>query len=360
MYTTDKLPAVDRDRREASSDPPSGRQSEGEAPKRAVPLLWRVFAANAAVFAVAVALLALTPVTVHASIRLSELVVLLAGLVVMLIVDLLLLRHVLAPMHRLSRCIGTIDHINPGQRAHGFDRASSETQALAQAFNQMLDRLEDERRESSARALAAQERERLRIARELHDEIGQTLTAVALRAEHASSNSDSDAGELAQLAEIVQHTLQDLRRISRELRPETLDELGLVNALISLCERVGQRKGLHVRRQLNVTLPPMPPEAELAIYRIVQEALTNVIRHSNASRATVALTRSGNELVLSISDNGHGLPVPLEEGGGLTGMRERALTIRGELQIEPTPGGGVTVTVRLPVDQDGGEHGHAA
>ena len=165
---------------------PESEDGSGHAETRPIPMLWRVFAANAAVFAIAFAALALSPVTISSPIRLVELVILLVGLAVMLLVDLLLLRQVLAPIHRLVRTMEGIDRLHPGQRAVGFDRASTETVALAQAFNEMLDRLETERRESSARVLAAQEAERLRIARELHDEIGQTLTAVALRAEHAA------------------------------------------------------------------------------------------------------------------------------------------------------------------------------
>ncbi|MGH2884566.1 MAG: HAMP domain-containing sensor histidine kinase, partial [Solirubrobacteraceae bacterium] len=331
---------------------PSGRPVDrtDSPPRRAVPMLWRVFAANAAVFALAFALLALSPVTIHARIRLVELVVLLVGLVVMLVADLLILRRVLAPIHRLARVMGAIDPLHPGRRALDLEHASSETLALAHAFNQMLDRLEDERRDSSARALAAQEAERLRIARELHDEIGQTLTAVALRVEHASSRADFDRAELAQLAEIVQDTLQDLRRISRELRPEALDELGLVNALITLCERVGQQDRLRVHRRLDVALPAMASDVELAIYRIAQEALTNVMRHSTASEVTVALSRSDSELVLRVSDNGQGLPEAVSEGGGLTGMRERAMLIGGDLRIESDPGSGVAVSLRLSLE----------
>ncbi len=351
-----KLPAVRPPCGEVPSSLPSDQPVDRpQAASRPVPMLWRVFAANAAVFALAFALLALSPVTIHARIRLVELVILLAGLVVMLLADLLLLRQALRPLGKLSSVMGTIDLVRPGQRAVGFEHSSSEVLALAQAFNQMLERLEDERRESSGRALAAQEGERLRIARELHDEIGQTLTAVALRAEHASSRADFNRGELARLAEIVQHTLQDLRRISRELRPEALDELGLVNALIALCSRVGQQSSLRVHRQFDGSLPGMASEVELAIYRIAQEALTNVMRHSDASEVTVSLTRSDSEVVLKVSDNGHGLPEPVSEGGGLRGMRERAFLIGGDLRIESGSGAGVAVALRLALDEDG-EH----
>jgi two-component system sensor histidine kinase UhpB len=265
----------------------------------------------------------------------------------MLFVDLLLLRQVLAPIQRLARTMEGIDRIQRGQRAVGFDRASSETRALSQAFNGMLDRLETERRESSARALAAQEAERLRIARELHDEIGQTLTAVALRAEHAAGQAGPERRDLAELADVVQQSLQDVRRISRELRPEALDELGLVNALIALCARVAEQSGMQIHRRLEGGLPELSPDVELAIYRIAQEALTNAMRHAHATEATVSLSREDGALVLMVADNGEGLPEHVAEGGGLTGMRERAMLIGGVLAINSIPGAGVEVTLRL-------------
>jgi two-component system sensor histidine kinase UhpB len=312
-------------------------------------MLWRVFAANAAVFALAVALLALTPVTVHARIRLAELVILLAGLVVMLLIDLVLLREALAPLAKLARAMAAINLLRPGQRAQGFERSSSEVQALAKAFNEMLGRLEDERRESSGRVLAAQEAERLRIARELHDEIGQTLTAVALRAEHRAAQGGEQQREFADLAEVVQQTLADVRRISLELRPGALDQLGLVNALISLCGRVATESDLRVHRQLAGPVPELPAEVELAVYRIAQEALTNVMRHSDASDVNVSLACPDDDLVLWVSDNGRGLPEGAREGGGLAGMRERAMLIGADLQIASSRGEGVSVKLSLPV-----------
>ena len=314
-------------------------------------MLWRVFAANAAVFALAFALLAVASVTLRASIRVEELVLLLVGLAVMLLVDLLLVRQALDPLGRLARVMGKVDLLHPGQRAVGFERSSSEVLALAEAFNEMLQRLEDERRDSAARALAAQEDERLRIARELHDEIGQTLTAVALRAEHAATRAGDQRSEVAQLAEIVQHSLHDVRRISRELRPEALDELGLVNALIALCSRVSEQRGMRIVRRLEGPFPELAPELELAIYRIAQEALTNAMRHSGATELTVSLSCTDGELVLEVSDNGHGLPESVNDGAGLTGMRERSLLIGGDLLIESEAGAGVTVALRLPLER---------
>lgn len=310
-------------------------------------MLWRIFAVNAAVFALAFAVLALTPVTIHARIRLVELVVLLAGLVVMLAADLLLLRHTLTPLQRLARVMRQVNLLRPGQRAVGFEHSSSEVLELAQAFNEMLERLETERRESSGRVLAAQEAERLRIARELHDELGQTLTAVALRAEHGAQLKGAEHPEFAEMAEIVQRSLADVRRISLELRPGALEELGLLNAIISLCERVSKQTEMRVRRDLHGPVPDLPVDVELAIYRIAQEALTNAVRHARASEVTVSLNPTDRELELSVTDNGTGLPEDVTAGGGVTGMRERAMLIGAELAIETVPGAGVAVTLRL-------------
>jgi two-component system, NarL family, sensor histidine kinase UhpB len=315
-------------------------------------MLWRVFAANAAVFALAFALLALSPVTIHAHIRLIELVILVAGLLVMLVADLLLLRHALSPLDRLARVMRHVNLLRPGQRAVGFERSSSEVLALAQAFNEMLERLQAERRESSGRVLAAQEAERLRIARELHDELGQTLTAVALRAEHTAQLKGADHPEFAEMAEIVQRSLADVRRISLELRPGALEELGLLNAMISLCARVSEQTGLRVHRKLEGPIPELPPDVELAIYRIAQEALTNAVRHSHASDVTVSIKRSGDQLELSVKDNGSGLPEQVLARGGLTGMRERAMLIGAELAIESAPSAGVEVTLHLTLNRE--------
>lgn len=354
MSRPDEVPAVVVERGEPPHGGPAERTLDrARAPGRSLPMLWRVFAANATVLTLAFALLALAPVKLHASIRLEELVLLIAGLVVMLVVDLVLLRHALGPLSRLSRVMGTIDLLRPGQRALGFERSSSEVLALAAAFNEMLGRLEDERRESSARVLAAQEGERLRIARELHDEIGQTLTAVALRAEHAVTLAGAERSDLEQLAEIVQHSLQEVRRIYRELRPEALDELGLRGALVALTGRIGEQGGIHVERDLAGDLPDVSPDVELAVYRIAQEALTNAMRHSGAGEVTVSLRSADGALTLIVADDGRGLPDDPAPGGGLTGMRERALLIGGELRIESGTQRGTVVTLAVPLDGDG-------
>ncbi|MBV9311144.1 MAG: HAMP domain-containing protein, partial [Solirubrobacterales bacterium] len=241
----------------------TSERDRGPPPRSGLSLLWRVFLGNAVVFVVAFAIVAWTPVTVHRIATPSELLVLAVLLIVMLAFDLLLLRRALGPLRRLAATMGAVDPAQPGRRAESFDSAGVEVLALACALNDMLDRLEGERRESGRRVLAAQERERIRIARELHDEVGQTLTAIALRAERAAGDPGSEHEALVDIGETALRSLEDVRRIGRELRPEALDDLGLVNALIALCGRVDRQRGLRVRRELDWHLPELSPEVEL-------------------------------------------------------------------------------------------------
>jgi two-component system sensor histidine kinase UhpB len=311
-------------------------------------LLARVFAANILVFVVAFALLAWAPVTVHRVATPSELVILSIGLAAMLGVDLLLLRRAFGPLRRLAGVMGSVDPSQPGRRAEAFSKAGREVVTLAEALNSMLDRLEEERRESSRRALAAQEGELARIARELHDEVGQTLTAVALRAERAAGEASLQSEALTEIAEIVLRSLDDVHRIGRELRPEALDDLGLVNALIALCSRIVRQGGMRLQRDLEWQLPALSPEVELVIYRVAQEALTNALRHAQGTQVALSLKHADERVVLVVSDDGSGLP-ELTDGSGLGGMRERAMLIGAELEIRSGADHGTEVTLTVPV-----------
>jgi two-component system, NarL family, sensor histidine kinase UhpB len=314
-----------------------------------VSLQWRVFAANAVVFMVAFAILAWTPVTVHRIATPSELLVLAIGLVLMLVFDLLLLRRAFRPLQRLASAMRSVDPTRSGDRAESFEGASTEVRALASALNRMLDRLERERRESALRELGAQERERARIARELHDEVGQMLTAIALRAERAAAEPGGGQHDaLLEISQTALGSLEDVRRIGRELRPEALDDLGLVNALVAMCSRVDRQRGLRVRRGLDWSLPKLAPEVELVIYRVAQEALTNVLRHSDATEAVVELRGADGYVVLEVVDNGRGLPPDAEERG-LRGMRERAMVIDASFDAHARAEGGTHVMLRVPV-----------
>ncbi len=327
--------------------PAPSAATPGNQPRwRRVSLLWRVFAANTAVFVVAFAIVAWTPVTVHRVATGSELIVLGILLVAMLAVNLWLLRRTLEPLRRLVAMMGAVDPTQPGLRAESFDGAGREVHALAGALNAMLDRLEGERRASGRRVMAAQEEERRRVARELHDEVGQTLTAIALRAERAGADPAEQPEALAEIAHTALHSLEDVRRIGRELRPEALDDLGLVNALIALCRRVDRPGALRVHRDLDWQLPPLAAEVELVIYRTAQEALTNVLRHAEARECRVSLHRSGTAVILEVRDDGCGIPPGVSERG-LRGLRERAMGVDAQLDVAPVAGGGTRVRLAV-------------
>ena len=331
-----------------TSTPPAARSA-----LRPVPLLWLVFLANGSVLAIALLLLAFTPITVDAPIQSSQFALLFGGFLVLLALNVVLLRRVLSPLHRLTEVMTSVDPDRPGRRLSGVEPRSAEGQALAHAFNAMLDRLESARREAARTALAAQEAERLRVARELHDEIGQTLTAVTIQAERAAQGDSDLAQALRDVADGVRESLDEVRRIARELRPEALDDLGLVNALIALCTRIGAQGGPTVRRDLQARLPPLSPEVELVLYRVAQESLTNALRHSGGREVVVSLTADAESVTLAVTDDGKGLPPPLRrDTAGIAGMRERALLVGGTLSLGSPQGHGTEVRLTIPIDQE--------
>lgn len=313
---------------------------------RAMTLLWRVFATNAAVLVVATLILVLTPITVSFPIALTEIFVVAAGLAVMLVLDLLLLRRAFAPLGRLTAFMRRVDPLRPGERAE-LEAADPEVRELTGAFNDMIERVETERRDSARRALAAQEDERARIARELHDEIGQALTAVVLQLERAARRTDPPVrGEVEEAREAVRASLEEVREIARRLRPEALDDLGLASALAALTLDVSRRTGLRIERRIAPGLPALSPEEELVVYRVAQEGLTNVARHAGAEHAWIALEGRDGGVALEVRDDGHGFAHSVE-GAGLRGMRERALLVGADLAVEPGHGTGTVVRLKL-------------
>lgn len=317
-----------------------------------LPLLWRVFAINAVLLVAATVLLAITPVTIHASIALVEVLVLLVGLAGMIAANLLLLRATFAPLDRLVRRMRTVDLLRPGQRL--AEDGGVEVAELVRTFNEMLERLEAERRESSRRALAAQEAERLRIALGLHDEVGQVLTGVLLQLDSlAEPSSPQRLEDIAEAKRSVRQALEEVRRISQELRPELLDHLGLVSAVTELSTKFAGVSGIAVDRRFEPVLPPLSPEAELAIYRVAQESLTNVARHAEASRVELSLEGGSSSVILRVVDDGRGMPdvVARDGSGGLRGMRERAILVGGALAIKPGRRGGVEVRFEVPAEE---------
>ncbi len=310
-------------------------------------LLPRVFLVNAAVLAAATAALAFTPLTVSFPVALGEAVILVVGLVVMLALNYVLLRRTLDPLRRLAAGMGELDPLRPGRRVESVD-AGTEVGALADAFNAMASRLEHERAETSRLLVSTQEAERRRIARELHDEVGQGLTAALLQLDLVAHQApDGLREEIAEARETVRANLETVRAIARRQRPAALEDLGLLAALRALGADVSAaRNGLSVQVRAAGDLAA-PAEAELTIYRIAQEALTNAVRHAGASDVVVELRHADGRAVLRVCDDGRGFGG--DEGAGLRGMRERALLAGGALDVRTVKGGGTEVVAEIPL-----------
>jgi two-component system sensor histidine kinase UhpB len=339
--------AMTDDRSAAKSDRTAARRG----PLGGISLLTRTFLVNAAVLVAAVVALALSPVTVSDPVALHEAVVLVAGLTVLLLVNLALFRRTFAPLAHLTQLMRTVDPLQPGRRIPVYSEGA-EVAELTLAFNEMLDRLEDERRQSARRSLSAQEGERRRVAQELHDEIGQSLTAVVLQLDRLCRTApESERGEHVEARETARKTLEEVRQIAQRLRPEALDELGLQTALATLAERISEQGGLPVVQRLDGTLPQLGPAAELVIYRVAQESLTNVLRHADASQAVLTLRGDAEGVTLQVTDDGRGLDAA-QPGAGIQGMRERALLVDAALGIRTSPQGGAEVRLEVPYDAE--------
>jgi len=315
-----------------------------------LPLFGRIVLANAVVLLAAcfAILVVLSPT------RISEFAtdeVLIATLCVVTVGNVLMVRRVVAPLQELTALARRIDSAKPGIRFPGAG-TRSEAGELALAFNEMLARLEQERADSARSVLAAHESERLRVAQELHDEVGQTLTAVLLELSRVHGRVHGQLGpELVEAQEAVRASLEDVRRIASELRPETLADLGLASALTTLAASFGRRTGIDVRQQIQADLPALKGMTELAVYRVAQEALTNVARHSGSDRAELTLSNGTGQLKLTVRDYGRGLgDQKPPDGNGLRGMRERAAAVGAKLRIGlPVDGPGSEVTLNVPV-----------
>jgi two-component system sensor histidine kinase UhpB len=308
-----------------------------------IPLFWRLFVPNACVLVVACVVLMVEPANGRAP-------ALVGGLAVMLAANLMLMRRAFEPLMKLTAAMHRIDPLRPGERVASAG-PPSEVTLLTEAFNTMLDRIETERRESARRSAAAEESDRRHLARELHDEIGQTLTALVLQIGRIQTKG-ATPDELEQAEQTAQAALADVRRLARRLRPEALDELGLNAALTALCNRLSRQTGLLIRRRLIELEAPLSPDEQLVIYRIAQESLTNVVRHSSACEAALDLRRRDHHLELTVSDDGIGArDEDLNSDGGVRGMRERALLIGAEIAWDRPPQGGTTVRLRVPLEE---------
>jgi signal transduction histidine kinase len=208
-------------------------------------------------------------------------------------------------------------------------------------------------RDALRRVVEGQELERRRLARELHDETGQALTSIllGLRAAEDAADPEAVSGALADLRELVVATLQDVRALAVQLRPKALDDFGLVAALERLTQTFSEASGVRVDLEARLGEARLPAEVETTLYRIVQEALTNVVKHAGASNVSILLVRRDGAATLVIEDDGRGFDVDAAraDGLGLVGMRERVALHDGRLTLESTPTGGTTLVVEVPL-----------
>ncbi|HXG75059.1 MAG TPA: GAF domain-containing sensor histidine kinase [Gaiellaceae bacterium] len=208
-------------------------------------------------------------------------------------------------------------------------------------------------RDAMRRVLEAQELERRRLARELHDETGQALTSIllGLRSLEQALEGEESRTAVASLRELVVTTLQDVRRLAVELRPAALDDFGLAPALERLAERHRQDDALAIDLELQLAGERLPSEIETTLYRVVQEALTNIAKHAGAERVSILVRRTESTVAAVIEDDGRGFE-PAAVGPdslGLAGMRERAALVGGRFRVESEPGRGTTIAVEVPL-----------
>ena len=253
-------------------------------------VFWRVFLVDAALLAAAALVLAVGPVTITYPATRGEIAWIAGGLIAMLLLSMFLLQRTLRPLRALTQTMREVDLLSPGRRVD-VAHAGADVGTVVQAFNEMLARLERERLESGRMALSIQESERRRVARELHDEIGQTLTAMLLQIEGLSGDvSERARHELEELRETARTGAEDVRRIAQRLRPEALEELGLQAALLALVTALAHQSAIEIERRIDRALP-LGADDELVVYRVAQEALTNVVPLGRPDRVADAARR---------------------------------------------------------------------
>ena len=279
--------------------------------------------------------------------------VLVAGILGAVLVNGFVLRRRFAPLDKLIDVMERIDLATPGKRAGVPEADSDDVIRLVQAFNRMLDRIEDERSRTAAAVLQGQEAERARVARDLHDECNQALTAVLLRLEahvHDAPTPELEA-DLRETKRVAIAAMDELLRLARELRPAALDDHGLEAALRTQLERFSDATGVPAVLRCYDPLTDLADHEQTVVYRVVQESLSNVTRHASATSVVVEVGRDHGRPVVRVVDDGVGFsPGDATDGIGLVGMRERARLARGRVRVASQPGRGTAVELRLDHD----------
>jgi two-component system sensor histidine kinase UhpB len=268
-----------------------------------------------------------------------------------LLANIMMVRRRFSPLEEL---IDRLESLDPADFA-SFEEPPAddmeEVHRLSMTFKRLLQRIDAERRRSGRLVLRAQEEERKRVARDLHDEVNQALTAILLRLQALMHDAHSPelAEELGELKRLVNQAMEELLQLARQLRPSALDDHGLMPALEGQVRRFGDQHGIEARLRSEGSADRLGGDQQLVVYRVAQEALANVARHARADQVDVDLVAHGSGVDLTVRDNGVGFQSSGRPGGlGLNGMAERARLVGGELKIRSGPGEGTTVTLHVP------------
>ena len=322
-------------------------------------LIGQIVAANVVLFA-----LTLLAASVAAGLDLGssnerwEFMIIALAIVLTLCTNLWMLQRRFRPLERLIDEIEAIDPAEPSPLELRRDNPVEEIDRLASSFHGLLQRIDEERRRSGQLAMRAQEEERRRLARDLHDEVNQALTAILLRLEALAQDTPAaNLDEVDELKRLVNQAMEELLNLARQLRPTALDDHGLMPAVETQLKRFSARTGVEVSLNAEGDANHLPEDVQTAVYRILQEALANIGRHAGATAVAVDIEAEGELLELRVRDDGAGFdPAALARaangegpgaGLGLSGMAERARLAGGELDVRSAPGGGTTVTLRI-------------
>jgi signal transduction histidine kinase len=259
---------------------------------------------------------------------------------------------VFVPMMLRDKAIGVISaHDKEGPDVRFTDEDMRLAEAFAARAAVAVDLSERVASDALRRVVGAQELERQRLARELHDETGQALTSILLKLKSFEDLADPSrvVAAMGELRELVVTTLQDVRRLAVELRPKALDDFGLVPAIERLVGTFREQTGIEVDLESRLGSDRLPREIETTLYRITQEALTNVVKHAQAKRVSIVLTPRDGSVAAVIEDDGRGITEAAGDGLGLLGMRERIALVDGRLEVESSPGSGTTLSFEVPV-----------
>ena len=272
------------------------------------------------------------------------------SIVLVLLVNMLMLRRRFSPLDRLIERVEAIDPADPAafEAPEGVG-AVEEIDRLASSFRKMLHRIDEEKKRSGRLVLRAQEEERRRLARDLHDEVNQALTAILLRLEALSHAAPGAADELLELKRLVNQAMAELLHLARQLRPTALDDHGLVPAIESQLRRFSAQTGVQAELRTDGDTENLDSDQEIVVYRVAQEALSNVAQHAAARHVEMDLSADKEGVELTIRDDGRGFDPHAEHDSlGLSGMSERARLLGGRLDVDSRPGSGTNLTLQVP------------